>query len=91
MKIFRLPAYGLCLLAAEVAFSQSAVLQKADELERQGHFQQAAGILTSASGDKALPAAERKQLEFDLDRLDRIRKDFPFTKDELFTRLQSSV
>jgi hypothetical protein len=91
MKILRLSAYGLCLLAAEVGFSQSAVLQKADELERQGHFQQAATVLTTASADKTLPAAERKQVEFELDRLERIRKDFPYTKDEFFTRLESSV
>ena len=40
---------------------------------------------------KSLPAAERKKLEFELDRLERIRKDFPLTKEELFAELKRSV
>ena len=61
------------------------------ELELQGHFKQAAGLLANALEDKALPAARRQQFEFELDRLERIRQDFPLTKEALFAELKKSV
>ncbi len=63
----------------------------ANRLELSGRFKQAAAVLTNAIGDQSLTAFERKKLLFDLDRLDRIKKDFPYTKDSLFAELKDSV
>ena len=92
MKPFSfLIAVAVNLAAAVKAPAQETVLELASQLELQGHFAQAAGVLTNAVADTSLPAAQRKQLEFELDRLDRIRKDFPLTKDALFAELKKSV
>src|SRR5207247_463995 len=48
-------------------------------------------MLTSALRDKSLTAPQRKTLEFDLDRLERIKQDFPYTKEALFAELKKSV
>ena len=64
---------------------------EASRLELQGQFKQAAGLLTTALEDKSLPATERKKLEFELDRLDRIKQDFPLTKEALFADLKESL
>ncbi len=72
-------------------FAQEQVLEQANQLELQGHFKQAAGLLANALEDKALPAARRQQFEFELDRLERIRQDFPLTKEALFAELKKSV
>ncbi len=60
-------------------------------MELQGHFNGAASVLSRALESSELPAARRKELEFELDRLQRIRKDFPFTQESLFQELQRSV
>jgi hypothetical protein len=82
---------ALLLLARLNCFAQQDVLQKAGDLELQGHFKEAAATLNSALADKTLPAGRRKQIEFELDRLDRIKNDFPFTKSGLFDALKKSV
>src|SRR6202040_2314489 len=64
---------------------------RANRLELQGHFHEAAETLNELLQDKSLPAEERKNLEFELDRLERIKKDFPFTKETLFAALKKSV
>jgi hypothetical protein len=67
------------------------ILSRASELEVHGRFKEAAGLLTTALGGKELTASQRKLFEFELDRLDRIKKDFPFDKDGLFHTLEKSV
>src|ERR1041385_5836684 len=59
--------------------------------EHYGKFKEAATVLTNALNNKSLNEANRKQLEFELDRLDRIRKDYRLTKDALFNELKASV
>src|SRR5262249_40227409 len=73
------------------AADQSEVLSQADRLEQAGHFREAAAVLTHALATATTPSVERKQLEFELDRLDRIRKDFPFTQEQLYQDLNKSV
>jgi hypothetical protein len=70
-------------------FATSAALQKAGDLELKGHFKEAAETLTAAI--KGASGSEKKDLEFELDRLDRIKKDFPSTQEELFEDLKKSV
>jgi transglutaminase-like putative cysteine protease len=91
MKKCVLAATGLCLLFAASSVAQQDVAGQASRLEQQGQFKQAASLLTSALQDKSLPAAEHKKLEFELDRLDRIKQDFPLTKEALFADLKESV
>src|SRR5262249_17880678 len=74
-----------------VCFGQAAVVEQAGQLELKGQFKQAAGLLKTALQSKALPTDERKKLEFELDRLQRIRKDFPYTKDALFAELKNAL
>src|SRR6266699_1936742 len=80
---------GLGLTANFIA--QADTFEQMNQLEMKGQFKQAAGLLTKALQGKSLPSAERKKLEFELDRLDRIKKDFPYTKESLFEELKNSV
>ncbi len=68
-----------------------SVLARSGRLEDQGRFLEAAEVLKGAAEDKALTADERRQLRFELDRLARIRLDFPLTKDALFADLKKSL
>jgi transglutaminase-like putative cysteine protease len=83
---------GLCFgLLGHGAQAQANAAARADQLEQAGHFKEAAATLSEALQDKSLSTAERKNLEFDLDRLDRIKKDFSFTKESLFEDLQQHI
>ncbi len=70
---------------------QQPVVTQAEQLELRGDFKGAAGLLQRALNDKTFPARERKELEFELDRLTRIKLDFPYTKDALFAELKKSL
>lgn len=80
-----------CLLSNSNASAQPTVVEQATHFEEQGQFKQAAAMLSEALTNKSLSAPARKTLEFELDRLERIKKDFPFSKDELFAALKKSV
>src|ERR1035441_10787024 len=82
---------GLLLSANCLARQEPQVALDASRLELQGQFKQAASLLTTALRTNSLPVTERKQLEFELDRLERIRKDFSTTKEELFADVKDSV
>lgn len=79
------------LIAVGFAAARAGVTEEAAEFESQGQFKQAAHVLASALTNAAVVGLDRKQIEFELDRLDRIRKDYPFTRESLFTALKSSV
>jgi transglutaminase-like putative cysteine protease len=72
-------------------YGQSPSLEKAQTLELQGDFKGAARLMTEALRSTGISSSQRAQISFELDRLDRIRKDYPFTKDELFAALKKSV
>jgi len=84
-----LVGFGFLVLA--FGFAQGQVWDEADRLESQGRFKEAAAVLTKALANPPSTPAERKQLEFDLDCLERIRKDFPFSKEDLFAELKKAV
>jgi transglutaminase-like putative cysteine protease len=71
--------------------AQTDPASEASRLEVAGHFREATAILTNGIADQTLTGFERKKLRFELDRLDRIKKDFPFTTDSLFAELKDSV
>jgi hypothetical protein len=90
--VLRLPLVGVALwLALAVSHAESPSRQRAGKLEAQGDFKGAARVLIEALSAGNLPVTERKEIDFELDRLDRIRKDYPFTKDELLAALKKSV
>ena len=89
---FRFSSVGLALwLALPAAHAESPSLEQAGALEAKGDFNGAAGVLTQALALASLAQPERKEIGFELDRLERVRKDYPFTKDELFAALKKSV
>lgn len=80
-----------CLTPVGSCLAQTDFISQASQLELQGRFKQAAALLTQALAGKSLPVSQRKQIEFELERLVRIRKDFPYTKEELFGNLKKAV
>lgn len=79
------------VLASQTSFAAEGPLAEAAQLELQGRFKEAAVLLDRALAETTSPAEERRQLVFERDRLDRIRKDFPLTKEALFVALQKSL
>jgi transglutaminase-like putative cysteine protease len=83
-------ALACVLLFTTKSFAQPNTMQKAGQMELKGRFKEAAEMLQA--GLKNGPSIEeKKKLEFELDRLERIRKDFPYTKEELFSELNGAV
>ncbi|HYV26094.1 MAG TPA: transglutaminase-like domain-containing protein [Candidatus Eisenbacteria bacterium] len=89
----KLPHLTICFLFAFVAdcFAQSGVMDRVNQFETRGQFKEATASLSKVLQNTDLSAAERKKLEFELDRLERIKKDYPYTKDSLFAELKKSV
>ncbi|MFO1513175.1 MAG: transglutaminase domain-containing protein [Verrucomicrobiota bacterium] len=81
----------ISLSAAGCLSVRAGSVEQASTLERRGQFHEAEQLLRSALVTTLLAEPERKQLAFELDRLERIRKDYPFTKDELLAALKKSV
>ena len=79
------------LFAFSVCLADSTLISGADELVAQGDFKGASRELTEALRSKSLSPISFKAIEFELDRLERIRKDYPFTKDGLFAAAVKSV
>lgn len=89
MKLIRCAVALACVGQVWVGLAQSVPNEPAAALELQGKFKEAATTLTNAIAH-ATPEG-RKPLEFELDRLSRIRKDYRLTKEGLFGELQDSV
>jgi len=81
---------GLCVACAQV-LAQDVVIDQASRFELEGNFQQAAMVLEQGLHSQGIAPVERKKLEFELDRLERIKKDFPYTKEALFKELKHAV
>jgi transglutaminase-like putative cysteine protease len=78
-------------LAGCLAASAQDVLQESAQLTDRGDFNGAALLLDNALRAPDLSPARVKQLEFQRDVLNRIKKDYSFTKDALFHKLSGSV
>ncbi|HWF20240.1 MAG TPA: transglutaminase-like domain-containing protein, partial [Verrucomicrobiae bacterium] len=82
------------LLAAGLARSlmaQTNIVNEASQLEFKGHFKEAAAVLQSGIESGKASPAELKTLKFELDRLGRIRQDYPLMRDDLFEQLKGTV
>src|SRR5580765_7122138 len=82
---------SLLAIATMNCFADTDAMSQANQLELSGKFKEAAASLTKALDSKTLPKSDRKKLEFELDRLERIKKDYPYTAEELFNELKGSV
>jgi len=82
---------AVVFVACGLATSQGGILSQAEVLELRGDFREAGRLLDEAQADPALNEAEREQLAFERDRLERIRKDYPLTREQLFAALQKAV
>ena len=92
MKIPRLlPLWLAALLWATASFAGEKAREAARGLEENGRFNQAAIVLRAGIADTNTSSTERKKLEFELDRLDRIRLDFPLTRAALLEKLKAAV
>ena len=91
MKQMVLALIWVGLVSSATCFAQQEVLNEANRLELEGHFKAAATLLSRALANETLPAATHKELEFEADRLERIKKDFPDTRDQFFADLKKSV
>ncbi|HWQ91838.1 MAG TPA: transglutaminase domain-containing protein [Clostridia bacterium] len=85
-----------CLLCLALALlfalrSSAGVLEDASRLETQGRFVQAATLLQEGLQQASLAPATHAQLRFELERLERIKKDFPYSREALFALLKKSV
>jgi transglutaminase-like putative cysteine protease len=79
------------LASGLAGIAQQGILDQANRLELQGHFAEAAAALRGALDTKEQSIQQRAQLEFELDRLRRIKLDFPYTESLLFDDLKKSV
>lgn len=88
----RLRLIFILLATAVNCFSQTNFFNQAGELEHAGRFREATALLEKAMTEKANDKVNvQKQIAFELDRLERIKKDFPYDKDQLYAELQGSV
>jgi transglutaminase-like putative cysteine protease len=78
-------------LAPFAAVAQATAWPPAERLELNGDFRGATVVLKQALAQTNLPAARRNELAFELDRLERIRQDYPLTEEKLFTALKQTV
>jgi transglutaminase-like putative cysteine protease len=84
-------AHPAGLPAATAAAVPGDILSYAGGLESQGQFKEAAALLSKALSSKDLTTGQRKTLEFELDRLDRIKNDYSFSRMGLIDALKKSV
>jgi transglutaminase-like putative cysteine protease len=82
-------SFWLCSTA--LLFAQIPAVIQAYRLESQGHFIEAAAVLQLAADRTDATSQQHGQLDFELDRLHRIKLDFPYTESALFAELKKSV
>jgi len=90
----RIAPFLVLLLTAALAQNCAAQIEavaQASRLETQGRFAEASLVLKLALDRRTLSPDARAQLEFELDRLHRIRLDYPYTQSGLFAELRNSV
>jgi transglutaminase-like putative cysteine protease len=91
LKVLCIVSIWIVVICGPSVLGQQELLARGSQLELQGRFKEAAAQFSAALEDKSVPTVDRKLLQFELDRLDRIKKDFPYTKTTLFTELTKSV
>ena len=91
MKLIPAWVISASLAVAIANLAAANPIDQASRLEVGGGFQEAAQILKSAIENYSGPPAGQQRLAFELDRLERIKQDYPYTKAELFSALTKSI
>ncbi|MDB6110492.1 MAG: Transglutaminase domain protein [Pedosphaera sp.] len=81
----------LCVSLVFNGMAQTDIIRQATQLEDKGLFNGAAELLTKAINSPAASATELKELEFERDRLERIKQDYSLTRDQLYQELKGAV
>jgi len=86
----------LALVCAGAAIGKSAVLAatpplEPDSLEQEGRFREAGELFDRRLRAPGLSEQERRDLEFERERLDRIRRDYPYTLETLYPVIHDAV
>ena len=81
----------LCGLAAQAQPDLKSILSAAAKLRDEGEFTSTAAGISYALADPTLSLAQRKDLAYQIDLLQRIRHDYAWTTDDLFTHIVKSV
>jgi len=89
--ILRTMVLGAWAFSSAHCPAQPKLTDQVDQLEQNGEFKKAAAALSGALSDKSLPQSQRKHLEFELDRLERIKRDYPFSHSDLLKELKAAV
>ncbi|MGB9691535.1 MAG: transglutaminase-like domain-containing protein [Candidatus Sumerlaeaceae bacterium] len=88
--------FHLCIgviLGFSVARVQATPLDEAIELRHRGEFQKAVQVLNTYldATSSSLPAEERRAVEFEIERIRRIRQDYTLTDQQVFERIRKRV
>lgn len=75
------------IIISSVIYSQTRFLEINDQIEK-GNFSQAQTMIESKLIDKNISEIEKYDLRFQIELMDRLRKDFRKTKDEVVTALR---
>ena len=84
-------AVVVSLLTGLAWAAEPPVLAEAGQLEAEGQFTNAAARLRAELRNPDLSGRQRRLIEYDLDRLDRIRKDYPLTREALWEALDQAL
>jgi transglutaminase-like putative cysteine protease len=79
------------VISTRLAFAAHDPIPRAAALQESGDYKGAAAILSDALKAPDLSAAQRKELEFQLDVLRRIKLDYTLTEDDVFGGLSTSI
>lgn len=84
---------ALCIAGVGAAQSADGVLAASQEFRERGEFEKATQQLRAFLDDAGttLPPSERRTVEFELERMRRIRKDYTTTRERLLETLQRRV
>ncbi len=82
---------AICACLGANCMAQTNIAVEANQLEKQGRFKEAAAVLTKAIESQNLLSTEAKALAFERERLERIKQDYSFTRETLYTALKESV
>ncbi len=91
MKLLRAVAVWVCLAAAHHVIGVEALSNRVDQFLSSGKFSEAASFLATQLAAGASSPFSRTDLEFETDRLRRIRNEYSLNKDAFFGRLKPRV
>ncbi len=84
-------AFVVLFLDCFPAQAQTGVLLRVEKLEAKGKFRQADSLIQEALDFGKYSPAETEPLEFELERMSRIRKDYSLKKEDIYTQLHANI